>query len=74
MGGSWLALLAELPGPAVLLMTGQLPDGIHRVPVQNHIVRVVRKPLNLDRLAELLLRLLPPLPPADDPEPPCRAG
>lgn len=47
-------VLAECPGPAVLLMTGQLPQEIERVNVQGRIVRVLRKPLNLDQLQELL--------------------
>jgi two-component system cell cycle sensor histidine kinase/response regulator CckA len=76
MDGRELAghILAEIPGPAVLLMTGQLPDEIDGVIVQGHSVRVVHKPLHLDRLAELLTRLLPPLPPADDSEPPLLTG
>ncbi len=76
MDGRELAgwLLAESPGPAVLLMTGQLPDDIERVSVQGSIVRVLRKPLNLDHLAALLTVMLPPLPPTDDLEPSRRTG
>jgi CheY-like chemotaxis protein len=76
MDGRELAasLLAEIPGPAVVLMTGQLPDELERVSIRGHIVRVVHKPLDLDNLAALLGRLLPPLPPADDLDPPLRIG
>ena len=47
-------VLAECPGPAMLLMTGQLPQEIERVNVQGRIVRVLRKPLDLDQLQEML--------------------
>jgi CheY-like chemotaxis protein len=76
MDGRELAawLLAESPGPAVLLMTGQLPNTVERVSIQGHIVRVLHKPLNLDHLAALLRVMLPPLPPIDDLEPPRQTG
>lgn len=56
MDGTELAglVLAECPGPGVILMTGQLPQEIERVNVGGHIVRVLRKPLDLDQLLEVL--------------------
>ena len=47
-------LLAQCPGPSVILMTGQLPEEIERLNVNGQIVPVVRKPLNLDELQNLL--------------------
>ncbi len=55
-GGVALAahLLGQAPGPSVILMTGQLPDEIERLNVKGQIVPVLRKPLNLDQLQNLL--------------------
>jgi CheY-like chemotaxis protein len=52
------AVLAESPGPSVILMTGQLPEGVERIEVVRRIVQVVRKPVNLDGLRELLQVIL----------------
>jgi CheY-like chemotaxis protein len=57
------ALLAESPGPSVLLMTNQLPEGVERIEVGRPIVQLVRKPLNLDVLRELLQVILEGYPP-----------
>jgi CheY-like chemotaxis protein len=56
MDGVGLAalLLARCPGPSVILMTGQLPEEIERLNVNGQIVPVLRKPLNLDELQNLL--------------------
>jgi CheY-like chemotaxis protein len=67
-------VLAECPGPAVILMTGQLPDEVERVSIGGHIVRVLHKPLNLDHLEELLRLMLPTLPRADKFETPRQTG
>lgn len=66
-------VLAECPGPAMLLMTGQLPQEIERVNVQGRIVRVLRKPLDLDQLQELLRDTLQHFLPDDHRKPPQRA-
>ena len=58
-------VLAECPGPAVVLMTGQLSEDIERVNVGGRIVRVLHKPLNLDLLQEFLRALLDTFPPAE---------
>ena len=47
-------LLAGCPGPSVILMTGQLPEEVERMNVNGQIVPVLRKPLNLDDLQNLL--------------------
>jgi CheY-like chemotaxis protein len=47
-------LLAQCPGPSVILMTGQLPEEIEHMNVNGQVVPVVRKPLNLDDLQYLL--------------------
>lgn len=70
MSGSELArwLLAEYPTPAVVLMTGQLPDEVERLRIEGHIVPVWHKPLDLDRTEATLRQMLPAIPPADDSE------
>jgi two-component system, cell cycle sensor histidine kinase and response regulator CckA len=68
------AVLAESPGPSVLLMTGQLPEGVERIEVGRRIVQVVRKPLNLDGLRELLQVILDGYPPDAPAEPASYAG
>jgi two-component system cell cycle sensor histidine kinase/response regulator CckA len=76
MDGMELAglVLAECPGPGVILMTGQLPEGIERVNVGGQIVRVLRKPLNLDQLLEVLRATLEYVLPEERLEPPMQAG
>jgi len=48
------ALLSRVPGPSVILMTGVLPQEVERVDVDGQIVRVLRKPLDLDELQQVL--------------------
>ncbi len=75
MDGTELAslVLAECPGPTVVLMTGQLAEDIERVNVGGRIVRVLHKPLNLDLLQELLRAMLDTFPPVEL-EPPQQAS
>jgi two-component system cell cycle sensor histidine kinase/response regulator CckA len=75
MDGTELAslVLAECPGPAIVLMTGQLAEDIERVNVGGRIVRVLHKPVNLDSLQELLRAMLDTFPPAEL-EPPQQAS
>jgi two-component system, cell cycle sensor histidine kinase and response regulator CckA len=47
-------LLAWCPGPSVILMTGTLPGEVERMNVNGQLVPVLRKPLNLDQLQDLL--------------------
>jgi two-component system cell cycle sensor histidine kinase/response regulator CckA len=56
LGGTELAaaLLSRAPGPSVILMTGQLPPDVERLHIRGQIVQVVRKPLDLDELQQLL--------------------
>ena len=67
VGGVELArtLLATVPGPSVILMTGMLPADIERIDVDGQIVRVLRKPLDLDELQQVLRVTLEGYP-ADD--------
>jgi two-component system cell cycle sensor histidine kinase/response regulator CckA len=60
MDGTELAslVLAECPGPTIVLMTGQWADDVERVNVRGRIVRVLHKPLNLDHLQDLLRAML----------------
>jgi two-component system cell cycle sensor histidine kinase/response regulator CckA len=76
MDGMELAglVLAECPGPGVILMTGQLPQEIERVNVGGRIVRVLRKPLDLDQLLEVLRATLEHFLPDERSEPPMQAG
>jgi two-component system cell cycle sensor histidine kinase/response regulator CckA len=76
MDGTELAglVLAECPGPGVILMTGQLPREIQRVNVGGRIVRVLRKPLDLDQLLEVLRATLEHFLPDVQPAVPKQAG
>ncbi len=76
MDGTELAglVLAECPGPGVILMTGQLPGEIERVNVRGRIVRVLRKPLDLDQLLEVLRATLEQFLPDAQPAVPKQAG
>jgi two-component system cell cycle sensor histidine kinase/response regulator CckA len=60
------AVLAECPAPELILVTGPLLEACERVDVQGHWVRVLRKPLDLDVLQDLLQMLLPTLLPAEE--------
>lgn len=67
MDGVTLAarILARCPGPSVILMTGQLPEEVERMNVEGQIVPVLRKPLNLDQLRNLLQVTLEGFPDAE---------
>jgi CheY-like chemotaxis protein len=58
-------LLARCPGPSVILMTGILPEEVERTSVNGQIVPVLRKPLNLDQLQNLLRVTLEGFPDAE---------
>jgi two-component system, cell cycle sensor histidine kinase and response regulator CckA len=47
-------LLSRAPGPSVILMTGVLPQEVERIHIDGQIVRVLRKPLDLDELQQVL--------------------
>lgn len=76
MDGTELArlVLSEYPGPGVILMTGQLPREIERMNVGGRIVRVLRKPLDLDQLQALLRATLQLFLPEDGQGPDQQAG
>jgi two-component system, cell cycle sensor histidine kinase and response regulator CckA len=48
------AILSRAPGPSVILMTGVLPMEVERLDIRGQIVRVLRKPLDLDELQQVL--------------------
>jgi CheY-like chemotaxis protein len=68
MDGTELAaeLLSRVPGPSVILMTGQLPPEVERLSIGGQIVRVLRKPLNLDELQQVLRVTLEGYSPEDE--------
>ena len=47
-------LLSRAPGPSVILMTGVLTPEVERVEIEGQIVRVLRKPLDLDEVQQVL--------------------
>jgi CheY-like chemotaxis protein len=77
-GGSGIDLAATLlsraPGPSVILMTGQLPEEVDRLDVNGQIVRVLRKPLDLDEVQQVLRITLEGYPAEGDPDSVHRAG
>lgn len=68
------ALLSRAPGPSVILMTGVLPDEVEHVDVNGQIVRVLRKPLDLDEVQQILRITLEGYPSEDESDPVHRAG
>ena len=60
------ALLGEWPGPQLILFAGPPPEAVEPLGVQGRGIRVVRKPLHLDQLADLLREMLPPLLPVGE--------
>jgi CheY-like chemotaxis protein len=76
VGGIELAtvLLSRVPGPSVILMTGVLPVEIERIDIQGQIVRVLRKPLDLDELQQVLLVTLEGYPGDDETDAVGRVG
>jgi CheY-like chemotaxis protein len=77
-GGSGIELAATLlsraPGPSVILMTGQLPEEVERLDVNGQIVRVLRKPLDLDEVQQVLRVTLEGYPAEGDSDSVHRAG
>jgi CheY-like chemotaxis protein len=67
-------LLSRAPGPSVILMTGVLPEEVERLEVNGQIVRVLRKPLDLDELQQVLQVTLEGYPSEDDSDSVHRAG
>jgi CheY-like chemotaxis protein len=62
-------LLSRAPGPSVILMTGALPEEIDRLDVNGAVVRVLRKPLDLDELQQVLRVTLEGYPSEDEGSP-----
>lgn len=75
-GGLELAatLLSRAPGPSVILMTGQLDEEVDRLDVNGQVVRVLRKPLDLDEVQQVLRVTLEGYPTDDHSDPLHRAG
>jgi CheY-like chemotaxis protein len=67
-------LLARAPGPSVILMTGVLPPEVERIDIGGQIVRVLRKPLDLDELQQVLQVTLEGYPADDGDDAVNRAG
>ncbi|HEY7613394.1 MAG TPA: response regulator [Gemmatimonadales bacterium] len=68
------ALLARAPGPSVILMTGVLSKEVERLDIAGQIVRVLRKPLDLDDLQQVLRVTLEGYSAEDEAEAVNRAG
>jgi CheY-like chemotaxis protein len=60
------ALLAEWPGPQVILVAGPLSGAVESLEVHGRQVRVLPKPLDLDELQDALRVMIPTLPPAEE--------
>ena len=60
------ALLAEWPGPQVILVAGPLSGAVESLEVHGRQVRVLPKPLDLDELQDVLRVMIPTLPPAEE--------
>lgn len=67
-------LLSRVPGPSVILMTGVLPEEIERIDIGGQVVRVLRKPLDLDEVQQVLRVTLEGYPAEDEAETVDRAG
>jgi CheY-like chemotaxis protein len=61
-------ILTDCPAPSVVLMSGRIRDEVERTSVRGQIVRVLRKPLNLDQLQELFRAMLDGFPAESEPE------
>jgi two-component system cell cycle sensor histidine kinase/response regulator CckA len=59
------AVLAEWPGPQVVLVAGPLASAVESLKIHGRPVRVLRKPLDLDELQDVLRVMLPTLLPAE---------
>jgi CheY-like chemotaxis protein len=75
-GGVELAatLLSRAPGPSVILMTGALPEEVQRLDVNGQVVRVLRKPLDLDEVQQVLRITLEGYPAEEESDTVHRAG
>ena len=75
-GGVELAatLLSRAPGPSVILMTGVLPEEVQRLDLNGQVVRVLRKPLDLDEVQQVLQITLEGYPSEDESDTVHRAG
>jgi two-component system, cell cycle sensor histidine kinase and response regulator CckA len=75
-GGIELAatLLSRAPGPSVILMTGVLHEEVQRLDVNGQVVRVLRKPLDLDEVQQVLRVTLEGYPSEGESDPVHRAG
>ena len=60
------ALLAEWPGPQLILVVGPLSGAVASLEAHGRKVRVLPKPLDLDELQEALRVMLPTLRPAEE--------
>ena len=67
-------LLSRVPGPSVILMTGVLPEEIERIDIGGQVVRVLRKPLDLDEVQQVLRVTLEGYPADDEAKVVDRAG
>jgi len=67
-------LLSRVPGPSVILMTGVLPEEIERIDIGGQVVRVLRKPLDLDEVQQVLRVTLEGYPADDEAQVVDRAG
>lgn len=76
MTGTELAseVLAECPGPQVILMTGEASEASERVCVRGRIIRLLHKPLDLDQLEDLLRATLECYVPSEEWQPPQRVA
>lgn len=59
------AVLGEWPGPQLILVAGRLASAVESLEVHGRPVRVMRKPLDLDELQDVLRVMLPTLLPAE---------
>ena len=68
------ALLSRAPGPSVILMTGVLPEDVEQLDVNGQVVRVLRKPLDLDEVQQVLRVMLEGYPSEGESDTVHRAG
>jgi CheY-like chemotaxis protein len=68
------ALLSRAPGPCVVLMTGVLREQVEQLDVNGQVVRVLRKPLDLDEVQQVLRVMLEGYPSDGESDTAHRAG
>jgi CheY-like chemotaxis protein len=61
-----MAMFAECPSPQLILVAGPIPGVVDMLTIQGHLVPVLRKPLDLDELQDLLRVMLPTLLPVEE--------